>query len=58
MALCKSNDNFNARTHLNRAAKSDTLGWWKENVNHLYNDIIVLSPDNCITATASSYGVH
>ena len=55
MALCKNNGNFNARTHLTEATKSD-IRWWKENVNHLYNDIIVPRPDKCITTDASSYG--
>ena len=35
MSLYKSNGNFNARTHVTEAAKSDII-WWKENVNHLY----------------------
>ena len=53
--LCKNNGNFNARTHLTEAAKSD-IRWWKENVNHLYNDTIVPNPDKCITTDISSYG--
>ena len=55
MALCKNNGNFNARTHLAEAAKCD-IRWWKENVNHLHNDIIVPNPNKCITTDASSYG--
>ena len=55
MALYKSNDNFNTRTHLTEAAKSD-ITWWKENANHLYNDIIAPNADKCITTDASSYG--
>ena len=55
IALCKSNGNFNARTHLTETAKSD-IRWWKENVNHLYNDIIVPNSDKCTTTDASSYG--
>ena len=47
IALCKSNGNFNARIHLTEVAKSD-IRWWKENVSHLYNDIIVPNPDKCI----------
>ena len=54
IALCKSNDNFNARTHIVEAPKSD-IRWWRENVNHLYNDIVVPKPDKCITNDASSY---
>ena len=30
--------------------------WWKENVNHVNNDFIVLNPDKYITTDASSYG--
>ena len=56
MALCKNNGNFNARPHLTEAAKSD-IRWWRENVNHLYNDIIVPNPDKCITTDASAYGL-
>ena len=55
MTLCKNNSNFNARIHLTEAAKSD-IRWWKENVNHLYNDIIVLNPARCIITDASSSG--
>ena len=55
MALCKNNGNFNARTHLTEAVKSD-IRWWKENVNHIYNDIIVPNPNKCITTDVSSYG--
>ena len=55
MALFKSNGNFNARTHLTEAAKSD-IRWWKENVNHLYDDIIAPNSDKCITTDASSFG--
>ena len=54
MALCKNNGNFNAKTHLTEAAESD-IRWWKENVHHLYRDIIVPNPDKCITTNASSY---
>ena len=62
MALCKSNSNFNARTHLTEVAKSD-IRWWKENVNHLYNDIIVPNPDKCIATddhlmVGGSYGME
>ena len=55
MALCKNNGNFNARTHLTEAVKSH-IRWWKENVNHIYNDIIVPNPNKCITTDVSSYG--
>ena len=54
IALCKSTGNFNSRTQLIEAVKSD-IRWWKENVNHL-NNIIVPNADMCITAAASSYG--
>ena len=55
MALCKSNSNFNARTHLTKAVKSD-FRLWKEKVNHIYNGIIVPNPEKCIATDASSYG--
>ena len=54
-ALCKNNGNINAKTYLTEATKSDTR-WWKENVNHLNNDFIVLNPDKYIITGASSYG--
>ena len=53
MTLCKNNGNYNARTHLAEADKSD-IRWWLENVNHLYNAIIVSNPGKCITTDASS----
>ena len=56
MALCKNNDKFNARAHLTEAAKSD-IRQWKDNVNHLYNDVIVPNPDNCITTDAPCNGL-
>ena len=55
MALCKSNSNFNARTHLTKAVKSD-IRLWKEKVNHIHNGIIVPNPEKCIATGASSYG--
>ena len=56
ITLCKSNGNFNARTNLTEAVKSD-IRLWKENVNHLFNDIIVPNPNKCITTDVSSYGL-
>ena len=53
MTLCKNNGNYNARTDLAEADKSD-IRWWLENVNHLYHAIIVSNSDKCITTDASS----
>ena len=55
ITLCKSNGNFNARTHLTEAARSD-IRWRKEKIWEKYNDIIVPNPDKCIATDASSYG--
>ena len=55
ITLCKSNGNFNARTHLTEAARSD-IRWRKEKIWQKYNHIIVPNPDKCIATDASSYG--
>lgn len=54
-ALHENKGNFNARLILTDEAKTD-IQWWKENIDQLYNDIIVPNPDLCITTDASSYG--
>ena len=54
MTLCKSNGNFDTRSPLTKAGKSK-IWWWRENVNHLYNDQTVSNHDKCIVTDASSY---
>ena len=54
MTLCKSNGNFDTISPLTKAVKSK-IWWWRENVNHLYNDQTVSNHDKCIVTDASSY---
>ena len=43
------------KTSLTDKAKYDLI-WWRDNITHIYNNIVTSNPDRCITTDISSYG--
>ena len=53
--LSKYRGNYNAKISLTDEAKH-ALIWWRDNITHAYNNIVISNPDRCIRTDASSYG--
>ena len=47
--------NFKAKLSLTDEAKSDLI-WWRDDIPHVYNNIVTADPDKRIRTDTSSYG--